>query len=334
VKVLVTGGAGFIGSHVVDAYLAAGHDVAVVDDLSSGNPQNVHPQARFYRFDIRDSRLDEVFARERPDVVSHQAARANVRESLDKPLLYADVNVLGSLNILECCRRHAVSKVIYASTGGAVYGEPRVLPVTEEHPVNPLDPYGASKHHVEHYLDLYQANFGIDFTVLRYPNVYGPRQNAHGEAGVIAIFTREMLERCQPLINGTGEQQRDFVYVSDIACANVLAVERGNNRIFNLGSGVGTTINHVFDVLARLTGYDRAVARGPAKQGEVFQVFLDASLAQAELDWATQVDLETGLALTVRDLEQRLSLTPRAYSCDGTRSSDHPASCPSDPAGR
>jgi UDP-glucose 4-epimerase len=304
VRVLVTGGAGFIGSHVVDAYIAAGHDVVVVDDLSTGHSEHLHSRARFYQLDIRNSKLDEIFAGERPEIVSHQAARANVRESLERPLLYADVNVLGSLNILECCRRHGVSKVIYASTGGAVYGEPRTLPVTEDHPINPLDPYGASKHHVEHYLDLYRANFGINFTVLRYPNVYGPRQDAHGEAGVIAIFTRQMLERGQPVINGSGEQQRDFVYVSDVACANVLALGHGANQVYNLGSGVGTSVNRVFDVLAQLTGYDRPAVRRPSKQGEVFRVYLDASRARAELGWVTQMDLETGLALTVRCFEQ------------------------------
>ncbi|MDH7487808.1 MAG: NAD-dependent epimerase/dehydratase family protein [Anaerolineae bacterium] len=298
-KILVTGGAGFIGSHVVEAYLAAGHDVAVVDDLSTGRREYVPPQARFYHMDIRDPRLDEVFARERPEVVSHQAARANVRESLEKPLLYAEVNVLGSLNVLECCRRHGVRKVIYASTGGAVYGEPQTLPVAEDHPINPLDPYGASKHHVEHYLHLYQANFGIATTVLRYPNVYGPRQDPYGEAGVVAIFSGQMLRGDRPVINGSGEQERDFVYVSDVARANVLALGRGNGGIYNIGSGVGTSVNRIFELLAGLTGYAGPAVHGPPKQGEVFRVYLDARRAREELGWAPEVGLEEGLARTV-----------------------------------
>jgi UDP-glucose 4-epimerase len=298
-RVLVTGGAGFIGSHVAEACLAAGHDVAVVDDLSTGRREHLHPQARFYQCDIRGPGLDEVFARERPQVVSHQAARANVRESLEKPLLYAEVNVLGSLNLLECCRRYGVGKVIYASTGGAVYGEPEVLPVPEDHPINPLDPYGASKHHVEHYLYLYRANYGVTYTALRYPNVYGPRQDPYGEAGVVAIFTRQLLDRAQAVINGSGEQERDFVHVADVAGANVLALERGDGRVYNIGSGVGTSVTRIFDLLAGLTRYDRPVVHGPPKQGEVFRVFLDATRAQAELGWAPRIGLEEGLAQTV-----------------------------------
>ena len=226
-KILVTGGAGFIGSHVAEAYLEAGHDVAVVDDLSTGSKENLPSGVRFYECDIRSEALAEVFAAERPEVVNHQAARANVRESCDEPLLYADVNVMGSLNLLERCRQHSVRKVIYASTGGACYGEPIRLPVDEGHPVDPLDPYGASKHHVEHYLEIYARSFGVRFTIFRYPNVYGPRQNPHGEAGVVAIFARRMVDGDPVLINGSGEQRRDFVHASDIARANVLALAGG-----------------------------------------------------------------------------------------------------------
>lgn len=306
-KILVTGGAGFIGSHVVDAYLAAGHEVVVVDDLSSGRREFVHPQARFYQLDIRDAQLDEIFAREKPEVVSHQAALANVRESMEKPLLYADVNVLGSLNLLECCRRHGVRKVIYASTGGAVYGEPQTLPVTEDHPINPLDPYGASKHHVEHYLSLYRINFGIAYTALRYPNVYGPRQDPYGEAGVVAIFTVQMLCRGQPVINGSGEQERDFVYVSDVARANVLALDQGDDGIYNIGSGVGTSVNRIFELLARLTGYDRPPVHGPPKPGEVFKIYLDATRAREELGWEPEIGLEEGLERTVAFFRRQLA---------------------------
>jgi len=306
-KILVTGGAGFIGSHVADVFLDAGHDVVVVDDLSTGRREHLNPSAQFYELDIRDSELDEIFAGEQPDVVSHQAARANVRESMEKPLLYADVNVLGSLNVLECCRRHSVGKVIYASTGGAVYGEPQELPATEDHPIKPLDPYGASKHHVEHYLELYQMNFGIAFTNLRYPNVYGPRQDPYGEAGVVAIFSNQMLHGGQPMINGSGEQERDFVYVGDVARANVLSLERGDGGTYNIGSGIGTSINHLFDLLAERTGYDEPAVRGPAKQGEVFKIYLDATRAQKELGWTPEVQLEEGLEHTVAYFKERKS---------------------------
>jgi UDP-glucose 4-epimerase len=304
-KILVTGGAGFIGSHVVDAYVLAGHDVAVVDDLSTGRREQVHPQARFYEMDIRDPELDGLFAAERPEVVSHQAARASVRESLEKPLLYAEVNVLGSLNLLECCRRHGVRKVIYASTGGAVYGEPQALPATEDHAINPLDPYGASKHHVEHYLEVYRGNFGINYTTLRYPNVYGPRQDPYGEAGVVAIFAEQMLHGGQAVINGSGAQERDFVYVSDVARANVLALDKGDGEIYNIGSGVGISVNRIFALLAELTAYDKPAVHGPPKQGEVFRVYLDASRALAELGWAPEMPLEDGLAQTVAYFRDR-----------------------------
>ncbi len=311
-KILVTGGTGFIGSHVVDAYLAEGHEVIVVDDLSTGRLDRVRPDSRFYQVDIRDAELERVFAEEKPQIVSHQAARANVREAMEKPLLYADVNVLGSLNLLECCRRHGVQKVIYASTGGATYGEAQILPVPEEHPVNPLDPYGASKHHVEHYLYLYRANYGLDYTVLRYPNVYGPRQDPYGEAGVIAIFTGQMLEGGEPVINGSGDQERDFVYVPDVAQANVCALTRGGGNIYNIGSGVGTSINQIFTLLARLTGYNAPARHGPAKQGEVFKVYLDAKRACDELGWVPRISLEAGLADTVRDFQKRAHVAAQA----------------------
>jgi UDP-glucose 4-epimerase len=192
-----------------------------------------------------------------------------------------------------------VKKVIYASTGGAVYGEPEYLPVDEQHPVNPLDPYGASKHHVEHYLYLYRANWGLPYTILRYPNVYGPRQDPYGEAGVVAIFAEKMLSDAQPVINGSGEQERDFVYVGDIAASNLLAVSRGDGEIFNIGTGMGTSINDIFRLLRSATGYAGQEVHGPAKAGEVFKVYLDAGKARSELHWNAKVSLDEGLARTV-----------------------------------
>lgn len=298
-KILVTGGAGFIGSHIVDAYLAAGHQVAVVDDLSTGSRQNVPAGATFHECDIRSTELEAVFAQEKPEAVNHQAARANVRESFDEPLLYADVNVMGSVNLLECCRRHGVGKVIYASTGGACYGEPIRLPVDESHPVNPLDPYGASKHHVEHYLEIYSRSFGVRYTTLRYPNVYGPRQNPHGEAGVVAIFTQHMLDGEPLTINGSGEQERDFVHVHDVAAASVLSLDKGHDRILNIGSCKGTSVNEIFSILRELTGYQLPEHHGPAKHGEVSRTYLDAELARREIGWAPRLSLREGLESTV-----------------------------------
>ena len=298
-KILVTGGAGFIGSHVVEAYLAAGHEVTVVDDLSTGFRHNVPDGVRLHEVDIRSELLEGVFAHEKPDVVNHQAAKANVRESFEKPLLYADVNVMGSVNVLECCRKYGVRKVIYASTGGAVYGEPQELPVTENHPINPLDPYGASKHHVEHYLRIYKSSFGIDYTILRYPNVYGPRQDPLGEAGVVAIFVGKMLNQGRPVINGTGDQERDFVYVGDVARASVLALDRAGGETVNIGSGIPASVNRITDLLKEVSGFQGEIGHGPAKAGEVYRIFLNADRAAEKLGWTPQVSLEEGLRRTV-----------------------------------
>ena len=300
-RILVTGGAGFIGSHIAEAYLAEGHHVAIVDDLSTGSRANVPAGAVLHQADIRNpAALEAVFAQERPELVNHQAARANVRESFEKPVEYADVNVCGSVCLLEACKKHGVRKVIYASTGGAVYGEPTVLPVPETHAVNPLDPYGASKHHVEHYLYLYRVNFGIDYTILRYPNVYGPRQNPHGEAGVVAIFTALMMSGGQPKINGSGGQLRDFLHVCDVARASVLAAGGlGSGGIFNLGSGAGTSVNEIYALLANLTGFTGAKVHAPAKEGEVSKIYLDSSLARRSLGWSPTFTLRDGLASTV-----------------------------------
>jgi UDP-glucose 4-epimerase len=304
-KVLVTGGAGFIGSHVVDQYIEHGFEVVILDDLSTGRESNLNPKAKFYQMDIRDPRVAEVFEQERPDFVNHHAAQMDVRRSVIDPLFDADVNVRGSLNLLENARRFAVKRFVYISTGGAVYGEPEYLPCDEEHPVNPICPYGASKHTFEHYLYMYNYNYGLNYTVLRYPNVYGPRQDPHGEAGVVAIFTGLMLSGKPVTINGDGEQQRDFVYVGDCARANLLAVTQlDTNGIFNLGYGVGTTVNEIFDCLAEITGYVQEPKFGPAKVGETRKIYLDASKAAGKLGWRPTVPLEEGLTETVKYFQQ------------------------------
>jgi UDP-glucose 4-epimerase len=298
-RVLVTGGAGFIGSHVVDLLIESGYDVAVVDDLHTGKRENVNPVARFHEVDIRDApALEEVLAGERPAYVVHEAAWADVRGSLIDPAGYASVNVVGTLNLLQSAQRHGVRKVGFASTGGAVYGEPAELPATENCPPSPLDPYGASKLACEYFMDTYRHNFGLAYCALRYGNVYGPRQDPLGEAGVVAIFTGRMLEGEAAVINGDGLQQRDFVYVADVARANLLALQRGSG-IYNVGTGVPTDVNTVFRELARLTAYGRPEQHGPAKRGEVRSTYLDCARARRELDWEPLVTLSEGLERTV-----------------------------------
>jgi len=299
-KILVTGGAGFIGSHVVDLFVAQGYEVVIVDDLSTGRASNLNPAAKFYQIDIRSPQLREVFEAEKPDYVSHHAAQMDVRRSVAQPLFDADINILGSINLLEIAKDFQVKRLIYISTGGAVYGEPESLPCDESHPINPICQYGASKHTVEHYLYMYHVNYGLKYTVLRYPNVFGPRQDPHGEAGVIAIFTGKMLAGEQVTINGDGEQTRDFVYVGDCAQANLLALTIDHEPgIYNLGWGRPTSINDITSVLVNITGYGLPVEYGPAKVGETRHIYLDASKIKKDMGWEPTVTLEEGLEKTV-----------------------------------
>lgn len=299
-KILVTGGAGFIGSHVVDLFVAQGYEVVIVDDLSTGRASNLNPAAKFYQVDIRSPQLREVFETEKPDFVSHHAAQMDVRRSVAQPLFDADINILGSINLLEIAKDFQVKRLVYISTGGAVYGEPERLPCDESHPINPICQYGASKHTVEHYLYMYYANYGLKYTVLRYPNVFGPRQDPHGEAGVVAIFTGRMLAGESVTINGDGEQTRDFVYVGDCAQANLLALTIDHEPgIYNLGWGRPTSINEICSVLVEITNYSLPVQYGPAKVGETRHIYLDASKAKKDLGWEPTITLEEGLEKTV-----------------------------------
>lgn len=299
-KILVTGGAGFIGSHVVDLFVAEGYEVVIVDDLSTGRASNLNPAAKFYQVDIRSPQLREVFQAEKPDFVSHHAAQMDVRRSVAQPLFDADINILGSINLLEIAKDFQVKRFVYISTGGAVYGEPERLPCDESHPINPICQYGASKHTVEHYLYMYYANYGLKYTVLRYPNVFGPRQDPHGEAGVVAIFTGRMLEGESVTIYGDGEQTRDFVYVGDCAQANLLALTIDHEPgIYNLGWGRPTSINEICSVLVDITDYSLPVQYGPAKVGETRHIYLDASKVKQDLGWAPTITLEEGLEKTV-----------------------------------
>lgn len=305
-KILVTGGAGFIGSHVVDLYLDHGFEVVVIDDLSTGRRENLNPAAAFYEVDVRSPRVAEIFEKERPQIVNHHAAQMDVRRSVREPVFDADVNILGSIHLLECAHRSGVDKFIYISTGGAVYGEPEYLPCDESHPINPICQYGASKHTVEHYLYMYSVNYGVDYTVLRYPNVYGPRQDPHGEAGVVAIFVGRMLSGDEVIINGDGNQERDFVHVSDCARANLMAATQLDaHGIYNLGSNLGTSVNEIFSELKEITGYAPEPVFGPAKLGETRRIFLSAEKAKRELGWESEVSLSEGLRDTVAYFAER-----------------------------
>ena len=298
-RVIVTGGAGFIGSHIVDTLIKEGYEVAVIDNLSTGKRANVNPAASFYEVDIRDTAgLERVFAQVQPFAVCHQAALANVRGSLEYPDVYAEVNVLGTLRLLEASRKHGVKKFTMASTGGAIYGDQTQIPTSEKNEAHPLDPYGVSKLACEHYLFSYRHNYGLDYCALRYGNVYGPRQDPYGEAGVVAIFTRRMIDGRPTMINGDGGQARDFIYVGDVAQANLKALCKGSG-IYNIGTGKPTSINQVFQQLVILTDYKHPESHGPQKPGEVRTSCIDPNRAHTELGWEAVVPLAVGLGNTV-----------------------------------
>jgi UDP-glucose 4-epimerase len=299
-RVLVTGGAGFIGSNVVDRFVSLGHEVAVLDDLSSGFESFVPREAALHRVDLRDAdAVERCVAAFRPEVVDHHAAQIDVRRSVTDPVYDAATNILGTLGLLQSCTRHGVRKFVYASTGGALYGEGRSLPATEDHPVNPEAPYGVSKHTVEHYLYLWKLLHGLDYTVLRYPNVYGPRQNPHGEAGVNAIFIGLMLDGKRPRIFGTGEQVRDYLYVDDVVDANVLALDQGSGAMVNLGTGVGTSVLDIVRELNAILGASIEPIFEPARAGEIQRIYLDATRARQVLGWSPRTSFGEGLRRTV-----------------------------------
>jgi UDP-glucose 4-epimerase len=298
-RILVTGGAGFIGSHVVDAFIQAGHDVAVVDNLATGSAAWVNPAARLHVADLRSSRLAEVFDRERPEVVAHLAAQAAVSRSVTDPLFDASVNILGGINLLECCRRAGVRRVIYSSSGGAGYGDTDVIPTPEDRPTAPASPYGITKVAMEHYVAVWAALYGIRGISLRYANIYGPRQNPHGEAGVVAIFCHRLLTGQTPVINGDGAQTRDFVYVEDAAAANLRALERPEAAgSVNIATGIETSVNSLYARLAAAAGMAVAARHGPARPGEQRRSCLSPEEARRLLGWTPGVSLEDGLART------------------------------------
>lgn len=319
-KILVTGGAGFIGSHIVDAYLAAGHDVAIIDNLwlhGGGKLANVPAGVRFYSMSVTDPALSEVFERERPDVVNHQAAQHSVKLSTDDPSFDARVNILGLLNVLENCRTFAVRKVLFASSG-ATYGTPRAVPMNEDTVQRPESPYGVTKMAAEHYLRYYRDAFGLEFTAFRYGNVYGPRQDPFGEAGVIAIFTQRLLNGDPIRIDWDGEQAKDYVYVGDVAHASVLALSSGAGGIYCLGTGCATSVNELHRHLVRLVGRETPVAHAPKRPGDVHLAYFDCARARDDLGWTATTPLAEGMRRTVayfRDRQTEITAQPVA---DGT----------------
>ncbi len=303
-NVLITGGAGFIGSHVADAYIEEGHRVIIVDNLSSGSLENVNPKAKFYQLDIRDEHIEEIFQKEKIEVVNHHAAQMDVRRSVADPRFDASVNILGGLNVFENAKKYGIKKFIFASTGGAIYGEQDYFPADEEHPLRPLSPYGITKLATEKYLFYYKAVHGIDHVILRYANVYGPRQNPHGEAGVVSIFCNKLIRGEQPIINGDGKQTRDYVFVGDVVKANLLALKYNGTDIFNIGTGKETDVNFLFDTLAKILNPQFTQKHGPAKQGEQQRSVISSKKIQEKLGWQPTVTIDEGLRRTAQYFQE------------------------------
>lgn len=303
-KVLVTGGAGFIGSHLADRLISDGHEVVILDDLSTGHVEHLHPVARFYQMDVHSPWLDEMFKIERPQAVLHQAAQASVRHSVEDPEFDAGVNVLGTVTLLQASVRHGVRRFLFASTGGALYGDADVIPTPEDYPTLPVSPYGASKLAAEVYLRTFHALHGLSYAALRYANVYGPRQDPHGEAGVVAIFAQRLLSGETARINGDGKQTRDFVYVGDVAEANARALTSDAVGSFNVGTGVETDINTIFQLLRRLSGSNQPEVHGPPMAGEQRRSVIDARKIEKVMGWRPKTSLEAGLDATGRYFRQ------------------------------
>jgi UDP-glucose 4-epimerase len=298
-RVLLTGGAGFIGSHLSDMLIHNGHEVIIIDNLTSGKKNNLSPDSLFYEGDIRGAIVKEVMEKEKPEVVIHHAAQISVRNSVDDPIYDMDVNIGGTLNLLQNSVRFGIKRFVFACTGGALYGEQDYFPADEEHPIRPISPYGIAKSSCEKYLYFYYKVYELNYVSLRYSNVYGPRQDPYGEAGVVAIFSQKMLAGEQPVINGSGEQTRDYVFVEDVARANILALETGISGEFNIGTGIETTVNELFKEVRVLSKSNADEVHGEANKGEQLRSVIDYSKAKRELGWHPDVPLNEGLKQTV-----------------------------------
>ena len=310
-KILVTGGAGFIGSHTVDALVATGqHQVSIIDNLTAGKRHQVNPAARFHEIDLRDAdAVRRVIEAETPEVIVHLAAQMDVRRSVADPPYDAQVNVVGFLNLMESARQHGLRRVIFSSTGGAIYGEQEKFPAPEDHPLHPVSPYGVAKLATEAYLFFYKVQYGIDYTALRYGNVYGPRQDPHGEAGVVAIFCGRMLEGKPCTIYGDGKQTRDYVFVGDVVRANVAAASANVSGAINIGTGIETSVNDLYHTLGTVADVTRAPEYAPARPGEQSRSVISPARAAQLLNWRPQVDLAHGLDQTFTYFKERAGKT-------------------------
>ena len=302
-KILVTGGVGFIGSHIVDAYINLGYKVVVIDNLSTGFRKNLNPKAKFYKVDIGDlPKIEKIFQKEKPQIVNHHAAIAEVVKSLRDPLPTLNVNVIGTINLLLAAGKIRVKKFIFSSTGGAIYGQPDKIPADENTPAIPLSPYGLSKLLGEECIKFYAKHYGFDYLIFRYPNVYGPRQNPKGEAGVVAIFSGLMRKGKQPTIFGDGSKTRDYVHIDDIVRANIIGLHKGKNEIFNLGWAKKISDQKIFDTIAKNLNFKKPPIYAPFRHGEVYQIALSAKKARKNLGWQPQISLEKGIRKTVKTI--------------------------------
>jgi len=298
-KIAITGAAGFIGSHIADAYIEQGHKVVIIDNLSTGMRENLNPKAKFIELDVNSNDINKIFSEEKFDILNHHAAQMNIRLSVENPIFDAGTNIVGSLNLYEACKNNGVKKIIFSSTGGAIYGEQDYFPADEEHPLRPCSPYGIAKLVNEKYLYYYKEIFGIDFAILRYANIYGPRQNPFGEAGVVAIFINKILTGEQPVINGNGKNTRDYVFVSDIVKANVLALENNFSGIYNLGTAKEYDVNFIFSTLKEIIGKDIPEVHGEEKLGEQKRSVCSYEKINKKYGWKPDVELIDGLKMTV-----------------------------------
>jgi len=297
-KILVTGGAGFIASQIADAYVRDGHEVHILDNLSTGFEKNINLKAHFKKSDISSPAILDLFAKEKFDVVNHHAAQIDVRKSVNDPIFDANTNILGTINLLQSCIKTGVKKFMFASTGGAVYGEQEYFPADEKHPTNPVSPYGITKLSIEKYLFFYKNEYGLNHTILRYANVYGPRQNPFGEAGVVAIFTSKLLKNDNPIINGEGKQTRDYVFVEDVVRANVITLNSYSSDIYNIGTNVETSVNELFAKLNEIAGGKAIEKHGPAPKGEQARSVITAEKLFNKFNWKPSVQIDEGLRKT------------------------------------
>jgi UDP-glucose 4-epimerase len=304
-KILVTGGAGFIASQIADAFINEGHEVHILDNLSTGFEKNINPKAKFIKSDISSTSINELFLKEKYDVVNHHAAQIDVRKSVADPVFDANTNILGTINLLQACIKTGVKKFMFASTGGAVYGEQEYFPADENHPTNPVSPYGITKLAIEKYLYFYKNEYGLNYTILRYANVYGPRQNPFGEAGVVAIFVNKLLKNENPVINGDGKQTRDYVFVEDVVKANVITLESETSDIFNIGTGIETSVNDLFNRLNSIDGKKAKEKQGPAPIGEQLRSVITSNKLFNQFNWKPSMHIDEGLKKTFESFKTK-----------------------------